>query len=805
MAVRPDDWTLSGICGAVDWTVVQHPAALSPAHLLDSFHMDTSELTQTYPGLYTELTPTVLTGHSTASADDAPVAYATVSSLVDFAKVGPQQLRLRQERYGVPGAYRLLYLTLPSEPACDEWWRALHRLTYSNHRAYAHPAGLLGDASNGGARGGFEPAYDADGKGMLVDTPLSARATAPPPPPPPLLPGSSHDTSGLAELRRLLLYSPPSPAKAAALRPSFHLHGEVGDGPRGSAPMPATHETQQVPSRRSAGPAVAVQPPSDRVLARDAAASAENISVLSSSSAELPRTATAQGPSLARHESEALTAHRVGARDAAGHRGVPSAPPALPAAAARPSPRLPSPAGVPRRDRSRSTSGHAWRSLAPPSPHALLDVKDAEKPLRLDTAALTPSSPAPVPTAAASTAVRPLPQEERRSESEATRRPRSVKRRHKKPPTQPLTADTAAGTLAATAATRDGSLTDLAAALPTPAAVAPAPVTTASPAPVPPRLTTYEPIHAEATSVPRARSAGVAHASISSASSAVVHSLRWYGGGEGASRTPRITYGSGGAPSSWRSPSPRHSRSWSAARLFAAPQHATASRRGAAVNSPGRSRSATESAKAPLRDDDGPLVSPRLGVVAKPHLFLKYTTQPPSLRTSGGGRGAAATGDGVATYLFLTMDEECVVTVPAAQFKQCVADAHLLQHHSKLAEHRGSGTHGGHSAAALSVGVRSFERARHFFGEDHCRGIRVADLERVSRGNEESLLLLSAAQRERFRDLSRIICVVGQTHAFLFEATNSAEAEWYVRQWKTYLRRRKSAQRSASVSWRLGH
>ncbi|KAG5491255.1 hypothetical protein JIQ42_01153 [Leishmania sp. Namibia] len=75
--------------------------------------------------------------------------------------------------------------------------------------------------------------------------------------------------------------------------------------------------------------------------------------------------------------------------------------------------------------------------------------------------------------------------------------------------------------------------------------------------------------------------------------------------------------------------------------------------------------------------------------------------------------------------------------------------------------------------------------------------MRVTAVERVSRGDREPLLVLDATQRKRLDDLSRVVCISTRTDAFIIEAANSSEAEWYVGHWKAYLRSRREAHRKA--------
>ncbi|KAG5466407.1 hypothetical protein LSCM4_01558 [Leishmania orientalis] len=192
-------------------------------------------------------------------------------------------------------------------------------------------------------------------------------------------------------------------------------------------------------------------------------------------------------------------------------------------------------------------------------------------------------------------------------------------------------------------------------------------------------------------------------------------------------------------------------------------------------------------------DADASAIPPPLSVIATPHYFLEYPVRVSSFRCSGKSDTAA---DGVAAYVFITLDENYVVAVPAARFTQLIEAAKFLPQ-QKAAGGTAKAQRDGSGASSLSVGVRSFKRAQRFFGEEHCRGMRVAAVERVSKGDREPPLVLDATQRKRLDDLSRVVCISTWTDALIIEAANSSEAEWYVGHWKAYLRSRREAHRKA--------
>ncbi|KAG5492785.1 hypothetical protein JKF63_01365 [Porcisia hertigi] len=322
-------------------------------------------------------------------------------------------------------------------------------------------------------------------------------------------------------------------------------------------------------------------------------------------------------------------------------------------------------------------------------------------------------------------------------------------------------------------------------------AAAPAQVSTAARSPLSPSFSAYEPIHVEATTVPRAhgRCCTPPFLRLTSLSSVrQVHLQRLHGCC--ASLIPRIKYHS-------VSPLGRHtdasaSRSRYPKRLFSSftagrsvSPHDNGNALGSSCSGSREQATFLSSARSSchLGAAEAPAIPPLLAVMAKPHLFVKHPVRVSSRRVSSTG-GVCA--DGVPTYVFVTIDEECVVAVSAARFQRCVETANLLEPHNVLGG--GVGVQFDHSGtASLSIAVRSFKRAQQFFGKAHCKGMRVAEVKRVSRGNEEPLLLFNAEQRERFHDLSRIICIAAQTHAFILEAASSAEAKVYVRNWRKYL------------------
>ncbi|CAG9582720.1 conserved hypothetical protein [Leishmania major strain Friedlin] len=845
---------LVGLTGLMEWTVMQPSTA---SQLDASYTSSTGALQQarTYPALLTELTPTVLTGRSSASASAAPLVYATVSSLVEIEKIGPRQLRLRQELFGVPGTYRVLYLTAPSAVACDEWWRALYRLT-DDQRLH-----LRSTNAPVAAAPSFHPDPESahpccDAAACLADS-LVAPA-----------PERSQEVSGVTELQRMLLFTPSSPCSVRAGRPSCRLRGCMSQSsPSAIEPSVTDLRTSQLllrPQQLALGTSradstrhpVAVLPPSGLMLACDAAtAAAAAVTGTSSlslqcnsapartdvipsierpmpsgvSTASPPRPIAPVKDSGRRHLAQAQrptstsalsvslpmkspvsstaavngSANLLGAPAAASRRIA--APPSLCAL-------LGSGTDLCSRTASVSTASHASTASisgdaaereAGVSPQTLAaasaaspkekETPAAETVATLSSSALprehvefnssagvawhpaflTPATAAVVPTAAARTSsTQPLGQ-----------RPVSPRLCLRQVPLQNPPRGRSPSL------TRRGATAP--AALPSSEAAALAQASTAG-CTLSPVSSAYEPIHVDSTTVSRAHGSGCSSpcSRLKSPSSALdIYLLHWYGCCT-PSLTPRIMY-RGVSPLWRRNMNAKGSRSRSRERRDSAATPMSGQPRGnrhcGLTRSVGRRRYSSSSLAHRSRYVGAayaPAIPPLLSVIAQPHMFLKYPVRVSSPRSSDkDGAGA----DGAATYVFLTLDEDCVVTVPAARFDQRMKEASLLQQRkapddSARAERCCSG------ADSVSVGVRSFERAQRFFGADYCRAMPVAEVERVSRGNEEPLLLLNAAQRERFRDLSKMICIATQTHALILEATNSTDAERYVGKWKRYLR-----------------
>ncbi|KAK7201238.1 hypothetical protein NESM_000185400 [Novymonas esmeraldas] len=817
MAVQLDDWSLSSLAGAMEWTVVQ-PTAVSLAQALCDSAVDVMGDTHTYPALFTDLTPTLLTGRTSASADAAPLVYATVSSLVAVEKVGPRQLRLRQERpCGMAGTHRLLYLTAPSEAACDQWWRVLHRLTYDNQPrrhppTVQHEPGSDHHAVVAGACGGA--AHDSD----VLDS-SAARSAA--------------EFSRIAELQRLLLFTPssPSPAEAtatttrsshdvplssathsllAAAAPSATAATESGLPVRsGSAaqPLPRQHR-HRVP--RAIRGSVTALPPTDHVLARDAAlvgaATATRLTASRRGSGVAGADKTSSSPSSSSSSSSSqvvqLSPPIHGGRMAtdAGREADSSGAPAMTVSCRPSTDVVPSVVRHSGARRSGST-----RCVAAPSLAALISNTSGDQPRDADGGAPTPfhaeaaqnllSTPEPPPAlpeclggpsaaAAPSAASRDLIDEVCPASSspapavaaadegtalstrEDVLQPRSAWR-HPPPLQHPALAG---GEFAMGVSATSIDLS--------PAAAWP---------------TVYEPIHVDATVVPRAHG-GTRQPSplngLAPGIAALGSPARDYRDLQcstaAAPLTPRLAY--------------RHiSPTWRCRRNL---------RGGGGGGSANTSRHASASPELRHRragahgrrddDDDGagaaaaPRVPPRVAVVATPHLFLMYPVEVPPRRW---GHGADT--EGVPTYVFATIDEDCIVAVPASRFDTRLAESGLLQRRGGAAggAARWSARRSRSSSpatAAETVAVRSLKRARRFFGEGHCRALRVSEVERVSCGTEEPLLpllLLGTAQRER--DLSKVVCIATRRRTFMMEATTAAEATWYVQSWRSYLQSRR--------------
>ncbi|CBZ30916.1 conserved hypothetical protein [Leishmania mexicana MHOM/GT/2001/U1103] len=854
MVVRFDERTLVGLTGLLEWTVVQ-PSTVPQLDTSYTSSTDALQQARTYPALLTELTPTVLTGRSSASLSAAPQEYATVSSLVQVEKIGPRQLRLRQEQFGVPGTYRLLYLTAPSAVACDEWRRVLNRLT-EDQRLH-----LRSTNAPVAAAPSFHPDPESahpccDAAACVADSlvaPVSER---------------SQDVSDVAEFRRMLLFTPSSPCPSTAGRLSYRLRGGMPQSPL-SAIEPSVNDLRTsrsllCPQRLADGTSrdsstthpVTVLPLSDLTLTCDAATTAA---------------AAATGTSLSSFQSNSTSAHTdiISSVDRPMPLGVPTAPPSRPIApvkdsgrrhlaqAQRPtstsaltvslpmkSPVSPTAAVNESANRLGAPAAASRRIVASPSLCALLGNGTDVCPKTASVSTASHASTAFISgdaaerevgvspqTLAAASAAPPKEKEAPAAETVAPLSSSALPREHVEPnratgvtwhPALLPPATTAmVPTAAAGAATtqpqwqrpvssclclrqaplqdpprhRSPSLTRRAvtppAALTSSEAAALAQASTAGSI-LSPVSFAYEPIHVDSTTVSRAHGSGCSspcRRPKTPSSALGIYLLHWYGCCT-PSLTPRIMYRSV-SPLWRRSMDAKGSRSRSRER----PDSASTPRSGqpcgnhhcCRTRSFGRRQYSSSSLAHHSRyvgAAGAPAIPPLLSVIAQPHMFLKYPVRVSSPRSSGkDGAGA----DGAATYVFLTLDEDCVVTVPAARFNQCMEEANLLQQHkapggSAGAERRCSGV------VSVSVGVRSFERAQHFFGADYCRAMPVTEVERVSRGNEEPLLLLSAAQRERFRDLSKMICIATRTHAFILEATNSKDAERYVGKWKRYLR-----------------
>ncbi|CAC9546148.1 hypothetical_protein_-_conserved [Leishmania infantum] len=854
MVVRFDGWTLVGLTGLVEWTVVQP----STAPQLDTSYTSSTDALQqarTYPALLTELTPTVLTGRSSASVSAAPLVYATVSSLVEIEKIGPRQLRLRQEPFGVPGTYRLLYLTAPSAVACDEWWRALYRLT-DDQRLHTRSTNVPVAAAPS-----FHPDPESahpcfDAAACLTDSLVGPA------------PEGSQEVSDVAELRRMLLFTPSSPCSVTAGRPSYRLRGGMSQSSPSAIelpvndlrasrlllyPKPLTHGTSGAGGTRQP---VTALPPSDRMLACDAASAAAaavtgtssppfqcnsapaRIDIIPSVEKPMPSGVSTASPlrpsalvkdSGRKHLAQAqrptctsvldvslpiksLVSSTAAANESANLLGTPAAasrrivaPPSLCALLGSDTDLCSGTASVSTASHAStaSISGDAAEREAGVSPQTLVapsaaSPKEEEAPAA-ETVAPLPSSALPrervESNRAAGVAWHPalLPPDTAAVVPGAAARTSSTPPLWQRPVLPRLCLRQAP--LQDPPRDRSPSLTrrgaTAPAALPSSNAASLAQTTTAGC--ILSRVSSaYEPIHVDSTTVSRAHGSGCSspYRRLKYPSSALdIYLLHWYECCT-SSLTPRIMYRSV-SPLWRRNMDTKGSRSRSRERCDSAATPTSGQPRGnrhcRRTRSVGRRRYSSSSLAHRCRyvgAADAPAISPLLSVIAQPHMFLKYPVRVSSPRRSGKD---AADGNGNATYVFLTLDEECVVAVPAARFNHCMEEANLLQQHkapgdSARAERCCSGTN------SVSVGVRSFERAQHFFGADYCRAMPVAEVERVSRGNEEPLLLLNAAQRERFRDLSKMICIAARTHAFILEAANSTDAERYVGKWKRYLR-----------------
>lgn len=782
MAVLLDDWTLSGLNGAMDWTVVLPPGTVNRGA---SSLSGVFEQKHFYPALFTELTPTVLTGSESASAVTAatkPIVYARLSSIVSVEKVGPRQLRLRQQ-LGWPGSYRLLFLTTSSEAACDDWWRALHRLTYNN--ADSHSALETAFLSSFDERVVRDNSSSVSVKERwpqqqqpqmmrssvpreVAPWPRVSAAASKVLPSQPAAPPAVGDV-GVAELKRVLL-SPTPDAGSAAARPSPVLSGDY-------APLPLSAQTSTEAATQ------AESPPPATAAAASLSASTIDSTKSTTSAANAPAATTAPDVAAAkprhyRHRHRYV--QRVPVTDAV---AAPSAPP-------------PPPLAVLRAARSEATQTTApvsvsrpEKTVIAPALSLLLQEKreDSEQEVCASDAAALPRMLTPP---------QQHQQERSRLEPMELRLDTSNAQSASLPFAPNLSLSLPAWKAGAAAA-----------------ALAPA----GRPAMLDPRL--YEPIHVDSAAVPRSCSTSPAAPCLEapllcSSAVAAARALTRRSHSEPSAWTPRITYGDGRAgrwllrrpllsrpflldhsrrsslpPSSSLSPWPQSRR-----------QHRSRSRRASTAKPQSRgSRSDSRSASS-ASDLDGEGVSPLLSVIARPHLFLKHPVQVPphrsaSSRDSSQHKRNSGGGESVATYIFLTTDEDCVVVVPARRFQECVEEAKLLKRRGPMHRSRSSNPY---TLASISIGVRSYERARHFFGQDHCRAIRVAELDRVTRGNEEPLILLNASRRERFRDPANLVCIVSHTHAFLMEATNSMEAEWYVRNWKKYLHARHGSHAKAN-------
>ncbi|GET92885.1 hypothetical protein, conserved [Leishmania tarentolae] len=833
MVMRLDEFMLLGLTGLVDWTVVQPSAASQRDTSYTS--TDTWQQTQTYLALLTELTPTVLTGRSSASVNATPLVYATVSSLIELEKLGPRQLRLRQEQFDVTGRYRLLYLTTPSAVACDEWWQVLYCLT-KDHRHH-----LLSNAAPAATAPSFHP--DPENGDLCCD--LAAFLTGSPVAP---APERSHEVSDVTELQQLLLFTPSSTCPVTAGRSSYRLRGGISQSLptatqlsvndlRTSPPLVCPQRPEHgSPRDRKIRHPVAAPLPSDLIVTCDAAtvtAAAVTGSSLSSFQCNSAPAGTDMIPSVEKPMSlsvwtASLPWSTVPVRD--GDRGhlaqtrKPTSTSALTRCLPTKSPVPSAATGNEDAHLSGAPAAAMRRIVAPPSLCTLLgsgtDLCCESASVSTALASSTASTrgggvaerDADVSSQAlAAETVAPQTSSALRREHVESKRPTGVAShpvffssaatgsstaqplwnppvsprvsRHQSPLQDPLEHQspplTRRGVTAPTALTSSEAV-----ALPQ--------ASTAGRT-LSPLSFAYEPVHVDSITVSRARGnycSSPCRRLTSPSSAMELYLLHWYGRGT-PSFTPRIMYhnvsplqrqsidskdnrfrirfDSAAVPTSGQRRNNRHCR-----RLR------SAARRQYSLSSPAyRSRHAGAA--------DAPATPPLLSVIAQPHMFLKYPVQVSSPCSSDkDGAGAS----GAATYVFLTLDEECVVTVPAAHFKKCIEEANLLQRHKVRgvtagAEHLCSG------AVTVSVGVRSLERARHFFGEKHCRAMPVAEVVRVSRGDEEPLLLLNSAQRERFRDLSMTICIATQKHAFILEAKNSTDAARYVGSWKAYLRSRR--------------
>ncbi|KPA86429.1 hypothetical protein ABB37_00598 [Leptomonas pyrrhocoris] len=848
MTVHLDDWSLSGLSGAMDWTVILPPAVSGGTASSSS----TVEQSHFYPALYTELTPTVLTGSESASTTAAaePLVYARVSSIVRVEKVGPRQLRLRQQ-LGSPGSHRLLFLTASSATACDEWWRVLHRLTYNNgtvdnSTVDATSNSGLGEGvvrSRNSSDGGKddEPWRQRRDSGTQsedapkpraedVNDESTWRSSAPP----------SRDINDVSELKHLLL-SPTPPSTLSAVRPSLHLSAQPPRTP--PPPPPFSTPSSQITSQILRQPATSAPPSSSTA----ASLSASTIDTLTATSSLHALAATAEADAAAAKKQRHFHRRR--------HRQVnpAAATSASAGAAVLPPSRAPGPPLVVlRATRSEATQtrtaapvtavpGPAKPVVAPPLNSLVEDENREEEAAAARWTTATPrrgSEPPPSrstsSTLAAQTKSAQLPYTRKESFSATLSNPSATEEQPTPPPRVAIDAVrseaapffTADGNVFADAATAASESrrylepTELqmdvkghsASPLPEQNNSLSVPAWKATSAL---RATTtardsllYEPIHIDTAAVPRARSTSppalaACHLNTRPLSNSTVRPLSWYGHGVAPSYTPRLAYSSplpysrgentgsllhpyhdsGG--SRWRHSS---SPSSPARRDGRRPHRRRSPNALTAKPSSSSSRLLRSRSASPLRRPSAFDVSPLLSVIATPHLFLKYPVQTSSAGSNGTPASAVPHDDSTATYVFVTTDEDCVVTVPAGRFKECVADAKLLKEHAALHNHRSPGSF---SMPSMPIGVRSYERAKHFFGEDHCRAIRMTDVDRVTRGNEEPLILLNRVQRERFRDASKLVCIISPTHAFLVEATNSTEAEWYVRSWKKYLRARR--------------
>jgi hypothetical protein len=900
MTVRLDDWALSGLSGTMDWAVMLPPGALlSPSSSCEQAHY--------YPSLYTELTPTVLTGSksaSTAAVGAGPIVYARLSSIVNVEKVGPRQLRLRQQ-LGWPGSYRLIFLTASSESACDDWWRVLYHLLCSNniHSADTTLSSIRGEDgfheqsnNRGGAelwRGQQQLLGQPRIKVIQSETAMprmqssDAGSGAPP-----------NTIKAVEELKRVLLSPTPHTSFTEVGRPSLHLSAPPPlSSPLPTNPAPPLQRNTETPAALpqsvwSDPAAAAVAPP--HVLPDAAKRTTPTTSpapaAASPSASTIDTTTTATASTTQERAAREPLRHyrRHRHRDDDGTSSLPSA--VTPAV--RPSPQSdpllppPPPLVIPRATRSDATQTgtptlplHLSKPVVAPGLSALLQdqilneveaTNRSSAVLREEAASSPPHPPAgpsrttgvlsPLKDFASFTQATLRPTED--EQQEEPHAPLRAKSTSKPMTTPPPSTHADVPTEAAPPSwrlqyqqqqhqqqhhdpQRDSDPADLrlngseSSASPSPLQNNPFSVpswkTARALLPVTPATAAdsllYEPIHIDTAVVPRARSTSPpvprlrdALSYTFSTSTAVTspYQLSWRIQGASSLCTPRLTYGStsplwrtarGGPllllPSSSRphahlSGIRRHgqrsshrgrSPNASTAKLRSRSRHSSGSRH--------RSRTASPAGSACAAD-----VSQLFSIIAKPHLFLKYPVQAATLHrssSSSGKRnsksavgGVGAAGDGVATYVFVTTDEECVVAVPAWRFKECVEGAKLLKgQHGSSPQRSRTRNPSPFAMSSLSIGVRSYERAKRFFGEDHCRAIRVADVDRITRGNEEPLILLHTSQRERFRDPAKLVCIVSHTHAFLMEATNSAEAEWYAQSWKRYMRIRRGPHNAA--------